>query len=120
MSTAMPVQSQNELPDIRDALPLGPGDEALMGDLHEVLKKHSALKRFGITLLHKHFDLAPDEVLVENAHRVDRTLLVKPAKASEFEGVKSIETSWRLDSGKPVMNCKCIDSGGDHSHQSRG
>ena len=69
---AMPALNQNEVPDIRDALPLGADDGPPMSDLYRVLKKRGAMKRLGINLMHKHFDLASDEVLVENAHRVDR------------------------------------------------
>jgi hypothetical protein len=53
------------LPDIDQVIPMGPTDDQLMADLRCVLDQHGALERFGITLLHQHFDLGDDEVLVQ-------------------------------------------------------
>lgn len=53
------------LPDIDQVVPLGPDDPQLIHELRDVLDRHGALERFGITLLHQHFDVAEGEVLVE-------------------------------------------------------
>lgn len=34
---------------------------ACLAELREVLGKHDRLNRFGITLIHKHFELSEDE-----------------------------------------------------------
>jgi hypothetical protein len=46
---------------------LGDRDRAVMDEVREVLAKHGALGRFGLTLLHSHFEVAHDEVLAESA-----------------------------------------------------
>lgn len=95
-NSAIPVLSQNELPDIRDALPLGPDDEPLMVDLYQVLKKYSALKRFGITLLHKHFDLAS---------RPLRALAAAGLLASAAAAQAAVITVNSLADGAPYGEC---------------
>lgn len=106
--------------DIRDVEPLNNNDIPVMQDLYEVLKKHNALERFGVTLLHEHFDITEDEVLIEMTDRNSRTQTIKPVNKDNPLLVDSIETSWRLDTGFPVQACSCIKFGDDHSHQSRG
>src|SRR5262245_41415675 len=109
------------LADINDVTTLSEDDAPLMQELHDVLQKYNALKRFGITLLHQQFSLADDEVLVESTNRATRIQTIEPVKLTVLQGLDAIETSWRLDTGKPVMNCKCIRfSRDEHQHQSRG
>lgn len=108
------------LPDITEAKPLGSADKPLVDELVALLKKHNALDRFGITLLHQHFPISEDEVLVENVDTGARTQLIRPMKKNELGSLNYTETSWRLDSGEPMMACVCVKSGDDHSHQSRG
>jgi hypothetical protein len=109
------------LPDIHDVAALSTDDAPLMQDLYDVLRKHNALRRFGITLLHQHFELAHDEVLVESTNRQTRTQTIEPIKVCEIKDLDAIETSWRLDTGEPVMSCKCIKYGpNEHQHQERG
>jgi hypothetical protein len=97
--------------------PLSDEDNVIMQDLHKVLKKHNALKRFGITLLHEHFKVEDDEVLIEFTDIATRTQVIKPVSQNDPELIDAIETSWRLDTGFPVMGCKCKKYGtGDHSH----
>ena len=53
-----------KLPTIDEVVPVGPDDEACINEIRSVLARHNALQRFGITLLHKHFDITDDEVLL--------------------------------------------------------
>lgn len=108
------------LPDITDVRELSAEDTPLMQELHEVLQRHNALRRFGITLLHQHFTLADDEVLVESTNRATRVQTIEPVKIVEVRNLDTIETSWRLDTGKPTMACICVKMGQDHQHHSRG
>jgi hypothetical protein len=108
------------LPDITEAKPLDPLDKPLMDELVTVLRKHNALDRFGITLLHQHFPIPDDEVLVENVDTKTRTQTIRPLKKAELAQLNYTETSWRLDSGEPMMACVCVKMGDQHSHQSRG
>lgn len=108
------------LPDISEVRPLSDSDEACMTEIAAVLRRHGCLDRFGVTLLHKHFPVADEEVLVESCDVAGRTLTIKPVPKSELDGLDYTETSWDLATGKPQMACVCVKMGKDHQHHSRG
>jgi len=110
----------NTLPDITEASPLGDNDKPLVNELVSVLRKHNALDRFGLTLLHQHFPISDDEVLVESVDVEARMQSIQPLKKTELSDLNYTETSWRLDSGEPMMACVCVKMGDQHSHQGRG
>lgn len=102
--------------------PLDDKDLPCLEELRDVLKKHNMLDRFGITLLHKHFDLADDEILIETVDEEERIQTIKPQKLEDVEkmGVSVLETAWSLYDGKTIMGCsrKCVQySGGSHHSQ---
>lgn len=112
------------LPDIGDVVPAGEADEALFRELREVLVRHASERRFGLVLLHQHFDLTDDEILVETVDVASRTLTVRPAPLTSLESTSSIATNWRLDDARVVQKCVQVCPGGsstDHqgwpSHQ---
>lgn len=108
----------NGLHDINDARPLTESDSQMVDEVIAVLRKYDALDRFGLSLLHKHFDISEDEVLMETTDLVERTQLIRPISKSQLENLTYMETAWRLDSGKAVMGCNCVtDSGTGHRHQ---
>lgn len=110
-----------QLPHINSVLPLNNEDIPVMQELYQVLKKHNYLKRFGVTLLHEHFLVNDDEVLVELTDIKTRTQIIKPFKKTDPDIIDAIETSWRLDTGLPVTSCKCIKrQGQEHQHESVG
>ena len=114
------TNSINDLLDISDTLPLTENDQPMVSEIFEVLKKYNAEKRFGLSLLHKHFDINEDEVLVESVDTLNKIQTVQPAKRSELGELDYTETLWRLDKGIAMTACVCIRFGNDHSHQSRG
>jgi hypothetical protein len=71
-----------------------------------VLKKHGKWDRLGVALLHKHFDIAGDEVLVEYSNKEERILTIKPIKA-EAAG-NTVGTIYRLLDGgfESMMGCQ--------------
>jgi hypothetical protein len=97
--------STKGLKHIDEILPLNDNDNACMEELKSVLNKYKALDRFGITLLHKHFEMEEDEVLLEECDEENRTLLLKPVKQSSIKSAKSIETNWRLDTLTSMARC---------------
>jgi hypothetical protein len=70
----------------------------LFGEVREVLKRYGVERKYGLALLHKHFDLADDEVMMEYTDVENRTLTTKPARRSEVSG-DVVETLWSLESG---------------------
>ena len=106
-----------KLPYIDEVEPVSEEDQACIAELREVLRKHDRLSRFGISLLHEHFQVADDEVMVETCDAQERTLLSRPIKKTALEGTKMIETNFRLDSGSGLLSCMGIclrDVNGPH------
>lgn len=114
-----PLQWQT-LPDM-EAMDqdLTAGDAACLNDLRGVLERHVRLDRFGITLLHRHFDLGPDEVLLETIDFHDRTLMVRPVPKAELGN--AVQTQWRLSGLDPLQWCESycqrVSGGHPHGHQ---
>ncbi|MFD8980246.1 hypothetical protein [Streptomyces sp. NPDC059564] len=109
--------ARKPLPRFEEAEGLGPWDAAFVRDLVEVLDKHGNLDRFGLCLLHDHFPLAPDEVMVETNDPAARTLHAHVEKRDRTRHVTP--SQWRfaphgaaVDEGGPyqvVMLCDPLD-----------
>ena len=99
------TSSEHNLPSIENTNPVSVSDKSCLQDIEAVLKKHGKLERFGVTLLHKHFTLLPDEVLIEACDPETRTLTIRPVNAQGTNPDHYIETSWRLDTGEALMRC---------------
>lgn len=97
--------STKGLKHIDTVTPFNSGDNTCIEELKTVLKKHNALDRFGITLLHKHFEMDDDEVLLEECDEENRILILKPVKQNSIKSNKSIETNWRLDTFTSMARC---------------
>lgn len=95
------------LPDIADALPLSKEDDELVSDVIAVLRKHGALNRFGLMLLHKHFELDEGEILLETTDKVSREQRISPVKRSALSEGTAVPTQWRFDTGEVAMYCMC-------------
>ncbi|WP_307806356.1 hypothetical protein [Streptomyces sp. FH025] len=65
-----------------------------MSDLVAVLERHGNLDRFGLCLLHDHFPVASDEILVETHDSDARTLHIQVEKASTTKHAKA--SQWRF------------------------
>lgn len=102
--TPLPV-----LPDIDEVEPLSDLDQPCLTEIRAVLVKHDVLRRFGITLLHEHFEVADDEILVETIDVETRTLTSRPEKIAELGDYNSVETSWRLDDD-PIAMARCTSA----------
>ena len=96
------------LEDIDDIEPLGEHDASCLRDVYAVLKQHGKHDRFGVTLLHKHFPMNDDEVLLERTDVASRSLILRPANIESPEIERSMQTSWRLtDDEGAVTNTWC-------------
>lgn len=105
-----------DVPNIDTAVRRTEDDNDLFRELAEVLKKHSALDRFGVTLLHKHFDIAADEALLETTDIAGRRQTLEIAKRSELSQRSAVETSWRLGpNGEALWGCVCVEIQGEHA-----
>lgn len=108
--------------DISAVDPFSPDDAACFRELRDVLLKYNALNRFGITLIHRHFDIAPDEEMMEFTDAENRTLIVKPVKLSDINWKNTTVTNWRLTDGDEVatVGCVCARNASGHLGYHRG
>jgi hypothetical protein len=109
-----------DLPHIEEVRPRTSADDALFAEMAEVLKRHNALDRFGVCLLHTHFAIDDGEVLVEETDENGRVQTIRPKPIGAHPDV--IETSWRLGpNGEAIQNCVCVGTDGwSHRHHSHG
>lgn len=82
--------------DIDDIEPFSASDEACLGEIRSVLAKHGALDRFGVTLLHGHFHLNDDEILVEYPDPENRLLVSRVERRSSVDEGNAVQTLWRF------------------------
>ncbi|WP_077920566.1 hypothetical protein [Spirosoma sp. 209] len=120
-SVPMLATQLSELTDIHDVEPLNDSDYDCLTEIRDVLKKHGRQERFGVMLLHKHFDIASDEVLVEYTDIAGRMQTIKPEKKGSTL-LNTIETSWILGDGDriamTICNTRCWkDVHGNHNSQ---
>jgi hypothetical protein len=95
-------------PDLLAIEELGEPDAACLEEVRAVLARHGALGRFGITLLHDHFDVAPNEVLLETCDERTRTLTISPQQLDPSAAGRVIETSWRFsERGSVITGLVC-------------
>jgi len=90
------------LPDITEVRPLDSSDLPCLHELREVLERHGALERFGLNLLHDHFELDDDELLMEVSDPETRTLTIRPVRedsALSRDG-RFIETNFQFEPSK--------------------
>jgi hypothetical protein len=115
-ATAM---AYKDLLDIDDIQPLSTADHACLNDIREVLKKHGRLDRFGVTLLHQHFPIGENEVLVETSDSEARELRMTVRSSDILTSGRLVETSWRLRDGAVLTGCygACVAAGGGHTRK---
>jgi hypothetical protein len=109
----------NRLPDIHLAEPRTTADDACIAEVKAVLKRHRLDGKYGLTLMHKHFDLGPDEIMVEHTDLATRTLTSRPEKLGSIASKKLIEVTWSLDDDVLMAGCvwKCyVDSNATPPH----
>lgn len=104
------------LPDIAAVPTIGDDDYACLADLRDVLVRHKSLHRFGVHLLHKHFEVADDEVMVEYTDTDARTLQCQVEKRA-YVGVdpsNRIETMWSFagEGATRVCDQQCVYNNG--------
>jgi len=93
----------NDLPDIDDLEPIGDADISALNAIREILQTRGLAQRFGVLLLHKHFDVEDDEQLVEVIDKENRTLTTSPRPTSSEQAGDATPTSFRfVDTAIPV------------------
>jgi len=108
----------SDLRHIADVEPVGERDAACLEEVRAVLEKHGALKRFGLTLLHSHFDLADDEIMLETTDVETREQLIRPVKLSSIDPEVRIQTTVVCFDEKGYhRRCGCDPRASGHHHK---
>lgn len=96
----------SSLPDVDEVQPINDMDWQVLNEIRDVLQRHDRLERFGVCLLHRHFELDEKEIAVEytDVERRTSTILVEPKKNSDR---KLLETQWRFGMAGPEAVTKC-------------
>lgn len=115
--TIRPLQ-WSRLEDLRDVAPVDAADLACLAELRDVLARHGRLDRFAVHLLHKHFDLRDDEVLVEYSDRARREHRLRVEHRDSPAARHAVPTTWVLDRARPFVVCVCALRG-VHGHLGR-
>jgi hypothetical protein len=103
---ALPLAfSVNRLTDIHSVEHRLESEAGAFAEISAVLKKYGLERKYGISLMHKHFDLADDEVLIEYTDIDNRILTSKPVKRGEIVLETAIETQWSLDHDNVMSVC---------------
>lgn len=93
------AKNWNDLPNLTSVHELTEKDDSCLNELQAVLKKYELTSKFGVALLHKHFTIEDDEVLLEKNNPIKKTLESRPIKISEAENGEYATTIWRFDEG---------------------
>lgn len=99
------MDTTHSFPDISDTKPLGEEDLVCLAEVREVLTRHGKLNRLGISLLHSHFPVAADELLMESCDPATRTLTIRPVQKSQISADQMVETNWCLTDGEVLLGC---------------
>jgi len=91
---------------VEDAHPIDASDMECFAEIRAVLEKYGKLQRFGVSLLHKHFDLAPGEVLLETTDARNRSMSIQPTIIDSSD-IQAIDTQWYLGKSVPLSVVKC-------------
>ena len=94
-------------------------DAACLEDVRRVLAQHQRLDRFGIALLHSHFPLSDDEILLETTDLQKREHLVRPVKRAllEADGITVRSTVVGFDKHGYHQVCGCDARSTGHHHK---
>lgn len=115
----------SSLADVDEVKPVDDHDYMVLAEVRQVLAKHGSTERFGICLLHRHFDVAPGEIAVEYTDTEKRVSTVR-VEAHGPEG-DYLQTMWRFGSspeGVTTTVCvrRCNNDGGhknEHGKEER-
>lgn len=101
-------------PELR---PFSPEDDAeCFRELRDVLKRHGALERFGVFLIHKHFDIAEDEQMTECTDHEGRQLVIEPRRTVDIDLDATMPTNWVFTDTDEVAMAYCTCARGPNGH----
>lgn len=96
------------LDHVDEIQPINEGDLAVLEEIRAVIDRHGYHNRFGIALLHKHFDVHDGEVALEETDEEARVSTVRVVE-DDGDDANRIGTMWRFKKGTadPVSVTVC-------------
>ncbi len=119
MTVQIAAMQLSTLDHFEDVRPISDEDSLCLEEIRQVLKKHNALSRFGINLLHTHFNLDDDEIMMETTDVKNREYLVRPVKKSWLKenGIEASTTVIGFDENGYEQICGCDPRASGHHHK---
>lgn len=111
-SVAVRPMQWSLLPELHAAPPLDATDLACLDELRSVLVRHGKLNRFALHLAHRHFELMPDEILIERPDPDGRTQHVMVGRRDDYPD--AVPTTWLFDDASTPLSliaavyCACM------------
>lgn len=118
MTVQVSAMQWSDLSHIADVKPIGDDDADCLNEIKDVLEKYGCLDRFGVALLHNHFELSSDEILLETTDVDTREQYLRPVKQSWMEenGVTAQTTVVVFDEQGYHRRCGCNPRASGHHH----
>jgi hypothetical protein len=109
--------SLNHLPSIESVSSFNPAVHGeFLNEVSDLFKKHHMLDRIGLCLLHQHYDIRPNEILVETTESQNRITTLQPVDAISADRANLLETAWKVEIGGRVTVFQyCARCGRDRS-----
>ena len=105
-----PMQWAN-LPELHQTATLDDSDLHCLEEIRDVLARHGKLARFAVPLAHRHFKLAPGEILIERPDPDGRTQHVTVGRLDDEPEARP--TTWLFEEGPEMrlsdaVYCDCV------------
>ena len=91
-------------------------DAQCFKEIRDVLVKHNALHRFGMFLIHKHFEVAEDEEMTECTEHADRRLTIVPKRKDQIDRSITVPTNWIFTETEEVAAACCTCATNENGH----
>lgn len=94
-------------------LPKNPSPDALssqaefLSEFCRLVEKYGVQTKFGLTSLHRHFDVSSTERFLESVQATSRTLAIQVIDEADPKFREAIPTVWRVDDGALVALQGC-------------
>ncbi len=111
------TKNWNDLPGLMETHILTNHDEKCLEEIKSVLERYDLTNKFGVSLLHKHFEIAEDEVLLEKNDPITKELILRPVKITNNMDLDYAVTQWRFDGGVRYGCCYCNNNHCDTADQ---
>ena len=111
MALSIRPMQWTKLPELHQTPALDDSDLDCLEEIRDVLARHGKVARFAVHLAHRHFALAPDEVLIERPDPDGRTQHVTVGHLSDEPLARP--TTWLFEQGPELrlsdaVYCVCV------------